>query len=180
MRRAISVTSRASSGGERAAEQLIFAVAQPLLDDLITADGVVPDLFRHVLPASGVVEINVMRGVTEQWRGDRFRPACEARVWSLPLPGMVTPFCPAWPQPAVTGKIQWVVCQLGDDRNLHATLDEVFPRSRHQPAFPCPATRRLVCPIRRRRARPPWNRAAGCAANPAGCHPHSRARYAGE
>ena len=39
---------------ERAAQQIKFPIRQPLLDDLITANGVSPDFFRHVAPASGL------------------------------------------------------------------------------------------------------------------------------
>src|ERR1035437_3993775 len=53
-------------GGYRAAQQTVLAVAQPFLQHLVAADGVIPDLLRHVLPIGGVVEVNVVRGLTQQ------------------------------------------------------------------------------------------------------------------
>ena len=45
--------------GERAAQQCAFAVAEPLFEDLIAAEGVAPDGFGDVFPAGGGVEVVV-------------------------------------------------------------------------------------------------------------------------
>jgi hypothetical protein len=45
--------------GKRAAEERQFAVREPLLDDLIATDGVVPDFFGDVGPESVLIELVV-------------------------------------------------------------------------------------------------------------------------
>ena len=45
--------------GEGAAEERFFAVGEPLLDDLIAADGVVPDFGRDVSPQGDLIQVNI-------------------------------------------------------------------------------------------------------------------------
>ncbi len=45
--------------GEGAAEEGGLAVAEPLLEDLVAAEGVGPDGFGDVFPAGGGVEVDV-------------------------------------------------------------------------------------------------------------------------
>ena len=52
-------------GGEGAAEKGLFAVGEPFFDDLIAADGVVPDFQRNVGPVGEFVEIDVAGGFAE-------------------------------------------------------------------------------------------------------------------
>ncbi len=51
--------------GEGATEQSLFAVRKPLLDDLVAADGVIPNAGRNVGPVGGLVEIDIAGFVTE-------------------------------------------------------------------------------------------------------------------
>ena len=46
-------------GGERAAEQGLFAVGEPFLDDLVAADGELPHGLGNVAPAGGIVQVDV-------------------------------------------------------------------------------------------------------------------------
>ena len=45
---------------QRHAQQAALAIGEPLLDDLIAADGVVPHGFGNVLPISRGVEVDVV------------------------------------------------------------------------------------------------------------------------
>src|ERR1035441_8998514 len=55
--------------GESAAQQCLFAIAEPLLDDLISAEGVLPDSGRNVAPEGFAVEIDVVGGSAEPGGG---------------------------------------------------------------------------------------------------------------
>lgn len=46
-------------GGEGAVEEGLFAVAEPLFQDLVAAEGVVPGFHGDVFPAGGGVEVDV-------------------------------------------------------------------------------------------------------------------------
>ena len=46
-------------GVQGPAEDVVLAVAEPLLDDLIAADGVLPDVERQVAPVGGAIEVDV-------------------------------------------------------------------------------------------------------------------------
>ena len=61
MRRAMFITSRASSGLIARPRILIFAVAQPFLDDLVSADVIFPDVPRDVAPVGHVVQKHIER-----------------------------------------------------------------------------------------------------------------------
>src|SRR6266568_6678358 len=52
-------------GMERAAKERKFAVAEPLLENLITAEGVVPDVRGNGGPEGGSVEVHVHAGFPE-------------------------------------------------------------------------------------------------------------------
>jgi len=65
MRRAISWTIADLVYRERATQEGRFAVGEPLLDDLIAADGVLPDADGDVGPIGGVVKIDIARFVSE-------------------------------------------------------------------------------------------------------------------
>ena len=44
----------------------MLAVAEPFFEDLIAADGEVPDVFGEVAPVGGVVEVDVVGGFAEE------------------------------------------------------------------------------------------------------------------
>ena len=67
-RRAMFITSRASSA-QRAAQQVLLAIAQPLLGDLIAADRVLPDVGRDVLPVGRRVQVHVASGRAQEGQG---------------------------------------------------------------------------------------------------------------
>src|ERR1039457_1792924 len=56
--------------GESAAQQYLFAIAEPLLDHLIAAEGVLPDGGRNVAPEGFAVEIDVVGGSAGQGGGE--------------------------------------------------------------------------------------------------------------
>jgi len=49
--------------GEAAAEERLFAVGEPFLENLIAAEGVAPDRLGDIAPEGRVVEVDVQRGV---------------------------------------------------------------------------------------------------------------------
>src|SRR5271157_5757847 len=51
-----------------ASEHLPFAVTEPFLQHLVSADGIFPDGFRHVAPEGFFVEVNVERMRTPKRR----------------------------------------------------------------------------------------------------------------
>jgi hypothetical protein len=55
--------------GEGSPEQVAFAVAQPLFDDLIAAKRVFPHAGRDVSPVGSVVQVDVASGCSEQAQG---------------------------------------------------------------------------------------------------------------
>ncbi len=69
--------------GEGAAEEGGLAVAEPLLEDLVTAEGVGPDGFGDIFPTGGGVEVDIEEAL------ERLPEV------TFPGPGMVTPPCPA-------------------------------------------------------------------------------------
>ena len=46
---------------EGAAKQRFFAVGEPFFDDLVAADGEVPNGLGNVAPAGGIVQVDVQR-----------------------------------------------------------------------------------------------------------------------
>ena len=50
---------------EGAAEEGVFAVAEPLLEDLVAAEGVVPDIDGNCGPMGVAAEISIDAGLTE-------------------------------------------------------------------------------------------------------------------
>ena len=65
--------------GEDAAEKGLFAIGKPLLDDLVAADGVFPDLEWNVGPVGRVVEVDVASGITQLSQGLLLREAQERK-----------------------------------------------------------------------------------------------------
>jgi len=70
---------------ERAAQDLALAIAEPFLDDLVTADGELPNASRDIFPVGKIVQIHVTGVLSNQdehlflgkaklggTRGDRF------------------------------------------------------------------------------------------------------------
>jgi hypothetical protein len=56
--------------GEGATEEGLLAVAEPLLEDLVAAEGVVSDGFGNVLPTGGGVEVDVEEALATGAGGD--------------------------------------------------------------------------------------------------------------
>ena len=59
MRRAMWVTSRASSVVSARPNSAVLAIAEPLLDDLIATDSIVPDDGRDIAPVGRVVQVDI-------------------------------------------------------------------------------------------------------------------------
>ena len=55
--------------GQGAAQEGLFPVGEPLLDDLVAADVVVPDLLGDVPPVGPVVQVNVIGGLPQVLQG---------------------------------------------------------------------------------------------------------------
>ena len=56
-------------GLEGAFEDGVFAVGEPLLEDLVAAEFVAPDVGGDVAPVGAVVEVDVEGGFAEDGRG---------------------------------------------------------------------------------------------------------------
>ena len=92
---------------EIAAEKLPLAIGEPLLDDLVPANDVVPDSGWHVLPEGDVIQENVAGLSAEEFRcrtqrGKLFFREIALEHFSLAL--ITAPPFPAWPHPAVMAR----------------------------------------------------------------------------
>ncbi len=117
MRRIMSRTLAALRQADSPALDGVFTVAEPFFDDLVASHGVIPHFGRDVSPIRMVVQVDIKGGhanmkqriVKSQSKclrhsGEwiRLRLECNRARRVRPLPGMVTPPLPRWPQPAVS------------------------------------------------------------------------------
>src|SRR5262249_55391735 len=58
---------------ERPAQQRVLAIAEPLLDDLIAANSILPDAGRYIAPVGCVVQVNIAGRCTQTDAGLLFR-----------------------------------------------------------------------------------------------------------
>jgi hypothetical protein len=54
-------------GGQGAAQEFVLAIAEPFLDHLIAANGVIPNPRRNVSPIGHIVQINVTSSLAEMF-----------------------------------------------------------------------------------------------------------------
>src|ERR1035438_10336814 len=73
--------------GEASAQECLFAIAEPLFDYLVSAEGVLPDAGRNVAPEGFAVEVDVVGRVVRARDGLAFAGHGDAALAAMSPPG---------------------------------------------------------------------------------------------